>query len=77
VAGQLAGYGIEARHLRPYKIAADREAGLLAQIIVPLMRQQSAQREARADAVMRDLLLLSQRLHQALLRSGLSDTLGP
>jgi DNA-binding transcriptional MerR regulator len=77
VAGLLAAYGIEARHLRPYKVAADREAGLFAQIVTPLLRQQSPGREARADAAMRELLLLSQRLHLALLRSGLNDTLGP
>jgi hypothetical protein len=77
VAGLLSGYGIEARHLRPYKVAADREAGLFAQIVAPLLRHQAPGREARADAAMRELMLLSQRLHLALLRSGLNDTLGP
>ncbi len=76
VAGLLSGYGIEARHLRPYKVAADREAGLFAQIVAPLLRQQSPGPQARADAATRELLLLSQRLHLALLRSGLNDTLG-
>ena len=77
IAGLLAGYGIEARHLRPYKVAADREAGLFAQIVAPLLRQQAPGREARAHAAMHELMLLSQRLHLALLRSGLNDTLGP
>jgi DNA-binding transcriptional MerR regulator len=77
VAGMLAAYGIQPRHLRPYKVAADREAGLLAQVIAPLQRQNSPEREARADEALRELLLLSQRLHLALLRSGLSETLGP
>jgi hypothetical protein len=77
VAGQLAVYGLQPRHLRPYKVAADREAGLLAQIVMPLMRQQSPAHQGRADEALRELLLLSQRLHLALLRSGLSETLGP
>lgn len=76
VAGLLAGYGIQPRHLRPYKVAADREAGLFAQIVAPLLHQQSPAREARADEALRELMLLSQRLHLALLRSGLNDTLG-
>jgi hypothetical protein len=42
-----------------------------------LQRQNSPAREARADEALRELLLLSQRLHLALLRSGLSETLGP
>ncbi len=77
VAKMLAAYGIQARHLRPYKVAADREAGLFAQVVAPLLHQQSPAREARADDALRELMLLSQRLHLALLRSGLSETLGP
>lgn len=85
VAGRLAGYGIEARHLRGARVAADREAGLLAQVVAPLLRQQSGARDggerelasrARADEAVRELILLSQRLHLALLRQGLNETLG-
>jgi hypothetical protein len=86
VAGRLAEYGIHARHLRPYRVAADREAGLFAQVVAPLLRQPSSLRDtddrrdlvsrARADDALRELMLLSQRLHLALLRSGLNQTLG-
>lgn len=86
VAGQLAEYGIQPRHLRPYRVAADREVGLFAQVIAPLLRQQASLRDtvdrrdlasrAQADDAMRELMLLSQRLHLALLRSGLNQTLG-
>jgi DNA-binding transcriptional MerR regulator len=71
VAARLAAYGLEPRHLRAYKVAADREAGLLAQVVAPLQRQQ-----ARADDAVRELIQLSQRMHLALLRSGLSQTVG-
>ena len=73
VAGRLAEYGVEARHLRGARVAADREAGLLAQVVAPLQRQHS---RARADEAVRELILLSQRLHLALLRQGLNETLG-
>jgi len=85
VAGRLAEYGIEARHLRGARVAADREAGLLAQVVAPLLRQQPGARDggeremasrARADEAVRELILLSQRLHLALLRQGLNETLG-
>jgi DNA-binding transcriptional MerR regulator len=71
VAGRLAAYGLQPRHLRAYKVAADREAGLFAQVVAPLRRQQ-----ARADEVLGELMLLSQRMHQALLRLSLDETLG-
>ncbi|WP_230687350.1 transcriptional regulator FtsR [Catellatospora vulcania] len=76
VAGQLAEYGVEPRHLRAYRVAADREAGLYAQLVAPLMRQQDPTARARAAEAMRELTVLSQRLHVALLRSGLNDALG-
>ncbi|HEX6682093.1 MAG TPA: MerR family transcriptional regulator [Candidatus Limnocylindrales bacterium] len=85
VAGRLAEFGIQARHLRGYRVTADREAGLLAQVVAPLLRAQPSMRDngerelvsrARADEALRELLLLSQRLHLALLRQGLNQTLG-
>lgn len=81
VASRLAAFGLEARHLRPYRVAADREAGLFAQVVAPLLRQHPNERHelasrARADETLRELMLLSQRLHLALLRSGLNQTLG-
>jgi DNA-binding transcriptional MerR regulator len=85
VAGRLSEYGIEARHLRGARVAADREAGLLAQVVAPLLGRQSGARDggerelvsrARADEAIRELILLSQRLHLALLRQGLNETLG-
>ena len=35
----MARFGIEARHLRPFKSAADREVGLVEQVVTPLVRQ--------------------------------------
>lgn len=68
---QMAGFGIEPRHLRSFKSAADREIGLIEQVITPLTRQKSAEAKARAEEVQREIAALSVRLHAALVRGGL------
>ena len=40
--------GMEPRHLRAFKVAADREAGLYEQLVLPLLRQRNP--AARAEA---------------------------
>jgi DNA-binding transcriptional MerR regulator len=76
VAAQLAEYGLEPRHLRGYRTAADREVGLFAQLVAPLARQNSPAARTRAAETVRELAALSQQLHAALVRSGLRETLG-
>ncbi|WP_174527871.1 MerR family transcriptional regulator [Micromonospora maritima] len=75
VAG-LAAYGLEPRHLRGYRSAADREVGLFAQLVAPLARQSDPAARARAAETARELTALSQQLHAALVRVGLRSTLG-
>ena len=69
---ELASFGIEARHLRSFKSASDREVGLIEQVITPLNRQKSIESKARAEEVQRELASLSVRLHAALVRTGLN-----
>src|SRR5439155_26822617 len=47
-AAQLAEYGLQARHLRGYRAAADREVGLFAQLVAPLARQNTPAAQDRA-----------------------------
>ncbi|MEU5909895.1 MerR family transcriptional regulator [Micromonospora sp. NPDC047527] len=75
VAG-LAAYGLEPRHLRGYRSAADREVGLFAQLVAPLARQSDPAARARAAETARELVALSEQLHAALVRVGLRSTLG-
>ena len=75
VAG-LAAFGLEPRHLRAYRSAADREVGLFAQLVAPLARQSDPGARARADQTADDLVRLSQQLHAALVRVGLREALG-
>lgn len=68
---EMAGFGIEPRHLRSFKSAADREIGLIEQVITPLLRQKSSESKSRAEEVQKEIASLSVRLHAALVRGGL------
>jgi DNA-binding transcriptional MerR regulator len=76
VAAELRGFGIEARHLRPFRTAADREVGLVEQVVSPLRRQRQAGAGARADEVAREISALCVRLHATLVRSALGGPNG-
>ena len=69
---EMAAFGIEARHLRSFKTAADREIGLIEQVITPFTRQKSTEAKARAQEVQKEIASLSIRLHSSLVRSGLN-----
>ena len=73
-AGELAGYGIEARHLRAFRGAADREVGLVEQVVQQLLRQRGGEARARADEVAREISAVALRLHAALVRAGLEES---
>jgi hypothetical protein len=68
---EIAAFGIEPRHLRSFKSAADREVGLVEQVITPLLRQKGSDAKARAEEVANELASLSVRLHASLVRAGL------
>ncbi|MBM4791516.1 MerR family transcriptional regulator [Streptomyces sioyaensis] len=67
----LGRFGLEPRHLRAVKAAAEREAGLVEQVVAPLRRHRNPQTRAHAEATARELATLSVRLHAALLQSAL------
>ncbi len=69
-------FGLEPRHLRAFRASADREVGLLAQIVTPMTRQRDPDARARADEVVRELAVLSVRLHALLVRTGLRGAIG-
>lgn len=70
-AGELATYGLEPRHLRAFKTAADREVGLLEQVVSPIRRQRDAGAQGRAEEAVRDIAALSVKLHATLVKSAL------
>ncbi|WP_128382191.1 MerR family transcriptional regulator [Streptomyces cavernae] len=68
---ELGRFGIEPRHLRVMKAAADREAGLVDQVVAPLRRHRNPQTRAHAEARTKELAGLAVRLHAALVQSAL------
>ena len=48
-ARELADFGLEPRHLRAFQTAADREVGLVEQVVAPHARGRDAAARARAD----------------------------
>jgi DNA-binding transcriptional MerR regulator len=76
-AAGLARHGIEPRHLRVYRSGVEREAGLVEQLVAPVLRARSEEARARATEKLRELAVLSAQLHTALLEARLRDLLRP
>lgn len=70
-AKEMADYGLEPRHLRGVKAAADREVGLIEQVAAPYRRSSDPVAAARADEVASEVASLSVRLHATLVRAGI------
>ncbi|MFD5798567.1 MerR family transcriptional regulator [Streptomyces diastatochromogenes] len=68
---ELGRFGIEPRHLRVMKAAADREAGLVDQVVAPLKRHRNPQTRAHAEARAKELAALTVKLHAALVQIAL------
>ena len=80
LARELADYGLEARHLRMYKLFAEREAALFEQVVAPLVRQRNPEARARARDTIQALAQLGGRMRDLALRTavhGLADTRDP
>jgi DNA-binding transcriptional MerR regulator len=73
-AGELASFGVEPRHLRAFKTAADREVGLVEQVVAPMRRARDAGAKARAEDTISQMAALSVRLHATLVKSGLRSS---
>ena len=71
IAADLSTFGIEARHLRAFRTAAEREVGLVEQITTPLRHHRGAGSPARAEEVAREISALCVRLHTTLVRAAL------
>lgn len=73
VAAALAEHGIDTRHLRTFRSAADRQADLVEQVVAPLRGQRSVSARARAGTVAAEVGELCARMHTALVRSAVHD----
>lgn len=75
-AGRLAQFGVEPRHLRGFRQAADREVALVEAVATPMLLARDTQVRARAHDVIRDIGVSALQLHTALVRSGVQDKFG-
>lgn len=75
VASKFLERGVEARHLRAWRQAAEREAALFEQLITPLIRQRNPQSRRQASETLVELSALGADLRAILLRAALRDHL--
>ena len=74
-AAALADYGVEPRHLRAFRSAADRQSDLIAQIAGPVGKAGTTGARDRADDLAREVAALAITLHTSLIKSAVRDVL--
>jgi DNA-binding transcriptional MerR regulator len=75
VAAELIRRGLEPRHLRGFRLSADREADRIDQLVAPLLRQRNPDSRRSASAQAEELVALGAQLHRLILESRLSHVL--
>jgi DNA-binding transcriptional MerR regulator len=73
LAAALAEYGIEPRHLRTFRTAADRQVALADQVVAPWRSQQSSAARGQAATMAAEIGELFARLHATWVRQGVAD----
>ena len=71
----LSEYGVEPRHLRAFKSAADRQSDLIGQIAGPVVKAGKAGARDRADDLAREVAALAITLHTSLIKSAVRGVL--
>jgi DNA-binding transcriptional MerR regulator len=66
-------YGVQARHLRVLRAAAERETALIEQVVAPMLRQRSPGARDRAGRTAREIAAITLQLHAALIEAALAD----
>ena len=66
VCAKLARFGIDARHLRTFRTAAEREIGLLSAVVAPALRSRNPERRQSGVEDLQALAELAQELSQLL-----------
>jgi hypothetical protein len=75
LAAEFAAHGIGPRHLRMFRVAAEREAGLYDQVIAPRLARRNPEARAKAREDLVDLARLGRGLRAAFLRSATAGLL--
>lgn len=69
---KLAAHGIEPRHLRGFRAAADRELGLVERVVAPLASRRDVSSRARAAETAREISDACLALHSALVNGSIA-----
>jgi hypothetical protein len=69
-------FGVEARHLRMYKVSAEREASFFEQVVLPLVKQRNPDARRQAVENLGELASLGESLRAAMLRQALKGYTG-
>jgi len=77
VCAKLARFGMDARHLRTFRSAAEREVGLLSTIVAPALRSRNPERRQGGAEDLQLLAELAQELSQLLFWRGLRAAVSP
>lgn len=75
-AGAFLRHGIEPRHLKAWRVAAEREAGMLEQILTPMNRQGSADAARQARETADNLIDMGNVIREAILVRTLREGVG-
>jgi DNA-binding transcriptional MerR regulator len=68
---RLMAQGLETRHLRALRLAADRETDLLRQLVVPLLRHRNPDNRRKAAEILADTAQAGAQLQESIVRSRL------
>jgi DNA-binding transcriptional MerR regulator len=68
IAKAMMRHGLEARHLRMYKVFVDKEAALFQQLVEPMMKQKNPEAQKIARSTLGELAALARELNHELLR---------
>jgi len=70
---RLASYGVQARHLRIVRTAAERDVSLIEQVVAPTLRQHSPRARDDAGRTARQIATLLLQLHRAMIEAALAE----
>jgi DNA-binding transcriptional MerR regulator len=69
-------FGVEARHLRMYKVSAERESSFFEQVVMPMLKQRNPAARRQAIDTLSELADLGEGLRAAMLRQALREYAG-
>jgi len=75
VSAELLRRGLEPRHLRAYRLAAEREADRVEQLVAPQLRQRNPDSRREASTRAGEMIALGSQLHRLLLEDRLAHVL--